>query len=420
VVALGRTRGLLYVLAVAVAGLPVEAAESATLVARAVLPADTFAPGPTSGQFILPANGREPPFVDLQPIQGFSGILPDSDGTFMVITDNGYGSKTNSPDFVLRVYGITPDFRTANGGSGTMNAKLLFSLRDPDGRIEFPIVADMEFYPSKRGSVLVDPAIREQRLLTGADFDPESFRKVPDGTFYFGDEFGPFLLHTDDTGRVLEAPRPLPGVASPENPLAREEDPPNLRSSQGFEGMALSPEGTVLLPMLEGSLPGQDGQLNIYEFDLSRGAYTHSDPRHPPHKYRRNPDATAIGDFTLFSGTRGIVIERDDGQGPEARFKKLFLVDLARTDEQGFLIKEELADLLDIADPDDVSGFGTGRFDFPFWTTEGVIVVDDRTVGVLNDNNYPFTVGRHAEITKEPDDTEFILLRFDQPVFGPR
>jgi hypothetical protein len=30
-----------------------------------VLPADTFAPGPTSGQFITAANGRTPPFVDI-------------------------------------------------------------------------------------------------------------------------------------------------------------------------------------------------------------------------------------------------------------------------------------------------------------------------------------------------------------------
>ncbi len=417
-VAVARAQGLLCLLAATVVGSSAEGVAGPTLVGRAVLPADTFAPGPTSGQFILPANGREPPFIDQQPIQGFSAILPDSGGAFLVITDNGYGSKANSADFVLRVYQITPDLRTADGGSGTISVELLFSLRDPDRKIGFPIVADMEFYPSKRGSVLVDPVIREQRLLTGADFDPESFRRAPDGTFYIGDEFGPFLLHTDVTGRMLDAPIPLPGVRSPENPLAGQEEPPNLRSSQGFEGMALYLDGGVLLPMLEGSLPGQDGQLSIYEFDLARGAYAHTDPRDPPHKYKREADATAIGDFTLFSGTRGVVIERDDGQGPEAKFKKLFLVDLARTDEEGFLIKQELADLLDIVDPDDVSGFGTGRFDFPFWTVEGVIVIDEHTVGVLNDNNYPFTVGRHAQTTKEPDDTELILLRFDTPLFG--
>ena len=36
---------------------------------------------------------------------------------------------------------------------------------------------------------------------------------------WFGDEFGPFLLHTDASGTVLEAPIPLPGVQSPQNPF---------------------------------------------------------------------------------------------------------------------------------------------------------------------------------------------------------
>ena len=40
-----------------------------TLTGWAVLPADTFAPGPTSGQFSNPANGRTPPYLDQQPVQ---------------------------------------------------------------------------------------------------------------------------------------------------------------------------------------------------------------------------------------------------------------------------------------------------------------------------------------------------------------
>jgi hypothetical protein len=46
--------------------------EAQTLERFAALPADTFAPGPTSGQFISPANGRTPPFAHKQPVQGVS------------------------------------------------------------------------------------------------------------------------------------------------------------------------------------------------------------------------------------------------------------------------------------------------------------------------------------------------------------
>lgn len=63
-----------------------------------------------------------------------------------------------------------------------------------------------------------------QRILTGADFDLESFRRALDGTLWFGDESGPFLLHTDASGAVLEAPIALPDLDNPGkgDPLAAE------------------------------------------------------------------------------------------------------------------------------------------------------------------------------------------------------
>ncbi len=80
------------------------------LVGRAVLPASTFAAGPTSGQFLalnndgttspVNSNGLPVPFPgpNGQPVQGFSAILPGPKvGTYLVMVDNGYGTKANSP-----------------------------------------------------------------------------------------------------------------------------------------------------------------------------------------------------------------------------------------------------------------------------------------------------------------------------------
>jgi hypothetical protein len=178
---------------------------------------------------------------------------------------DGYGAQNNWSDYVLRVHRITPDLRTQTGGTGTTVAKSFITLRDPDHRVNFAIVADSPTYPAS--PIAVDPAIRDGRLLTGADFDIESVREAPDGTLWFGDEFGPFLIHTDATGKVLEAPIPLPGVRSPQNPFLAG-GTPNLPSSKGFEGMAISPNGKTLYPMLEGSLTTDPDQrrLIINEF----------------------------------------------------------------------------------------------------------------------------------------------------------
>src|SRR5262245_41753221 len=161
-------RGIVAVAAVALlAGAP-RMGNDAELTARAVLPAVTWAAGPTSGEFIgtAPINGVTPPFVDKQPVQGFSAILDNGDGTFLALADNGFGAIENSADFRLRAYRLRPDFETKSGGSGTIAVVDFIELRDPDKRIPFAIVN--HFTP--------------ERFLTGADFDVESFRRTSDGT----------------------------------------------------------------------------------------------------------------------------------------------------------------------------------------------------------------------------------------------
>lgn len=185
------------------------------LVGRAVLPAATFADGPTSGQQLgsAPVNGQAVPFVNKQPVQGFSAVHNNGDGTFLVMSDNGFGSMENSADYNLRVYRIKPDFETRRGGSGAIEVIDFIELHDPEGHVPFTITNELA----------------QRRVLTGADFDIEAMQKAPDGTLWFGDEFGPFLLHTDAQGKVLEPPFPLPDfenkgkeIRSPQNPLSEE------------------------------------------------------------------------------------------------------------------------------------------------------------------------------------------------------
>ena len=387
--------------------LPVIAAD---LVGRAVLPADTFIPDLTSGQFITSTNGRTPPFINQQPVQGFSAVLSNGDGSYLVMSDNGFGAKTNSSDALLRFYKVTPDFKTATGGSGNVTINSFVTLRDPDHKINFPIVASQTNYPNGENNIPVDPAIGSNRLLTGADFDIESFRQVSDGTLWFGDEFGPFLLHSDATGKVLESPVPLPGVQSPQNPFL--DGTANLPSSRGFEGMALNASATKLYPLLEGALTTEPNQrrLIINEFDIVSKSYTDK-------QFFYQMEATAgsgqaIGDFTAVDDNKYLVIERDSNQGAEAKFKKIFLVDFTQIDSNGNLIKRELVDLLNIADPNNLAGTNE-PFRFPFVTIESVLAIDDQTLLIVNDNNYPFSTGRTPGV---PDNSEFIQVRLEQPL----
>ena len=109
--------------------------------------------------------------------------------------------------------------------------------------------------------------------------------------------------------------------------------------------MALTPSGKTLHPMLEGSLSEQPGQLNIYSFDLETRSFTNRSALEPSYRYRLEPEATAIGAFKMFSESAGLVLERDSGEAGDALFKKVYRVDFNQLDEQGFLLKREVADL---------------------------------------------------------------------------
>ena len=87
--------------------------------------------------------------------------------------DNGFGAKDNSPDYVLRLYRISPDFRTSTAARGTIEVESFITLRDPDHKITFPIVADGESIRAAPFRLTSDP---RHRWLTGGDFDIESVR----------------------------------------------------------------------------------------------------------------------------------------------------------------------------------------------------------------------------------------------------
>src|SRR5262245_17113600 len=78
----------------------------AELVCWASLPADTFVPGSESSGYFT--GNAAAPFPG-QPVQGFSGVHALGDGSYLVMSDNGFGAKANSQDFRLRVHRIKPD-----------------------------------------------------------------------------------------------------------------------------------------------------------------------------------------------------------------------------------------------------------------------------------------------------------------------
>lgn len=413
----------------------------ATLAGHAVLPAQTFIAAPKNAPADLRVSGKfttgqrveqigsiegqsagRPTGVSLpfkgQPIQGHSGIKRMADGSFWLLTDNGAGSKANSPDFMLFLNRYTVDFK-----SGQFKRLQTVFLHDPDKKVPFRIVHE--------GT--------QQRYLTGSDFDTEGFQ-IAGGDFWIGDEFGPYLIQADLQGRVkavFETKVDGKTIVSPDHPSVVTPGAPNgtlkfqSRRSKGYEGLASSPDGSKLYALLEGALWDEatkapetlDGRqfLRVLEFDVKAGQWT---GRH--WKYVLEGNHHAIGDFNMISPTEGLIIERDNGEGtpdkacPEGqkrpdcfhdlpKFKRVVKVELTDVNAGGPLRKIGAIDLLNIADPAQLAlkPLVNGALSFPFFTIENVDRVDATHIVVGNDNNLPFSSSRDPN---RADDNELILL----------
>jgi hypothetical protein len=358
---------------------------------------------------------------DGQPLQGHSGIQRMPDGTFWVLTDNGAGSKANSPDFMLYLNHYNIDFKT-----GQFKQLATVFLHDPDKKVPFRIVHE--------GT--------NSRYLTGSDFDTESFQIIGQN-IWIGDEFGPFLIKTDMKGKVLAVYETVVDgkvVRSPDHPSVTMPGSPvdstkfEVRRSKGFEGMASSKDGRKLYPMLEGpvwnestkSFENIDGKqyLRVLEFDVATEKWT---GRH--WKYMLEANHHAIGDFNMIDQTTGLVIERDNGEGTKAdacpenqkrtdcfhdlpKFKRVYKIELTEANVGGVARKIGYIDLMNIADPNKLSRkpLENGVLTFPFFTIENVDVVDAKHIIVGNDNNLPFSSSR---LPNKADDNEMILLEVE-------
>ncbi|WP_409306270.1 esterase-like activity of phytase family protein [Pectobacterium sp. B1J-3] len=356
--------------------------------------------------------------VEGQPLQGHSGIKHLPDGTYWVLTDNGYGTKANSPDSMLFLSHYQIDFKQGD----VKRLKTIF-LHDPDRQVPFHIVNEST----------------EQRYLTGADFDPESFQ-FADDSLWIGDEFGPYLIKADLNGRIQRVfSTQVDGkvVKSPDNPTLASPGTPDgklnfqVSRSKGFEGMAAAKNGSMLYPLLEGALwdtaaqeyENQNGKryLRVLEFDVKNQAWTGRS-----WKYVLEDNQNAIGDFNMIDKQHGLIIERDSNEGTAdkacaagaptercfskpAAFKRIYKVTFSDANVGQPVEKIAYIDLMNIQDPHHLARkpLTHGVLTFPFMTIENVDVVDDSHIIVGNDNNFPFSSSREPN---SADDNEFILL----------
>ena len=162
-------------------------------------------------------------------------------------------------------------------------------------------------------------------------YDSEGLVALADGTFWVSDEYGPFITHFDATGRQIGRLSPFDGSLPPE--LAAR------LANRGMEGLAITPDGTTLVGMMQSALQQTDlagfdakklTPLRIVTYRFADGAV---------HEYLYLLDdpvstKTAVSEIAAVSNTTFLVDERD-GNFPPNAIKKLYTIDLTGATDVG-------------------------------------------------------------------------------------
>jgi hypothetical protein len=119
--------------------------------------------------------------------------------------------------------------------------------------------------------------------------DDESLAFAPDGSFWIGEEYGPYIYHYDATGKMIGAIRPpeaiIPRREAQENFSAGEtvkgEPQSGRQNNQGMEGMSIAPGGKLLFAVTQSALvqdldpaDSRSSRRNVrlLEYDISGSA----------------------------------------------------------------------------------------------------------------------------------------------------
>lgn len=300
------------------------------------------------------------------------------DHTFWLLTDRGPNVDNQSgdgkifpqPDYCPRV-GV---FELKDGGFALKREIL---LKDTNN-VPFTGLP-MEKGPGLTGEIAYATDGKEIYLPGAHGIDPEGLAVCPDRTFWVSDEYGPFLMHFDQTGRCMEVLSPFDGSM----PRHYRERKPN----RGLEGLCANPDGTRLYGIMQSPLVGrQEHRVPLFKYDTVHKKWS---------EYVYPLDAASSGANALcwVNDSTLLVLERD-GKFPDKKHrvnKKIYQVCL--TDSARPLKKTLFLDIVKRA-----PGYIHDK-------VEGMALIGDSVLCIVNDDDFGITSPRKPDNTIVEKDT---------------
>jgi hypothetical protein len=163
--------------------------------------------------------------------------------------------------------------------------------------------------------------------------DPEGLVALADGSFWVSDEYGPHIVHFDNSGRTLERINPYgTGFGGRTIPLVFAKRRPN----RGMEGLTITPDGQWLVGMMQSPLdnfiaPATRAQarnsrvLRIVFFHIATG-------QTKQYIYRTDASNGLVSDIAAISNTEFLILERDGefplAGNPASSYKRVYKINI--------------------------------------------------------------------------------------------
>jgi len=287
-------------------------------------------------------------------------------GTFNVLPDRGYNSGAIFSNYAARVHSVPFTFNPYYGSTvvgqtqivPTYSTTTKFTYIDglttkfttglnPTG------VSTMLGQSVGTVTAANGPGGAQESLIS---FDAEAIHVFPDGSGFVSDEYGTYIARFN-SGKQITRLVQLPESARPHRPVGTLEfdsiNPPSngRRNNQGLEGMAVSPDNTRLLALMQSALvqdtgAGGQGRYNtrLFVYDIA-GANLENPVLVSEHvvqlpRYDLNGDGTGLdttsaqSEIVALSNTQFLMLPRDGnglGRGTTAPIvmKTVDLVDFS-------------------------------------------------------------------------------------------
>lgn len=235
--------------------------------------------------------------------------------------------------------------------------------------------------------------------------DSEGLVALKDGTFWVSDEYGPHIVHYSATGNQLERISPLNiQTGGRKIPAVFQ----RRWANRGMEGLAVTPDETTLVGIMQSRLynPNNAGATNstltrIVTFNLLTGVTKQ-------YLYKQEIANNSNSEITALTDSTFLVIERDGRFSADgvSVMKRIYKINISNATDvsgdfnsmDGLLVNGKTLEANTWAELTAANIFPVQKTlavdlvvalgDYPHDKLEGIWLIDNSTIGVVNDDDF--------------------------------